>query len=89
MLVAFFSSEPITPLCCPAPSRSAALLSLGVCGPVQGVDLGQVSPQGPSGPHLYASNNLHSRHNLKKEWWERKDLSWTIRSFTTFYISAS
>lgn len=70
MLVAFFPSEPS----CPShpcavlhPAHQQQQLSLGVCGPVQGVDLGQVSPQGPSGPHLDAPNNLHSGHNLKKE----------------------
>lgn len=73
MLVALFPSEPS----CPSHPRAALhpagqrhlSLSLGVRGPVHGVDLGQVPTQGPSGPHLDAADNLHSRHNLRKEWW--------------------
>lgn len=90
MLVAFFPSEPSCPShpCAVLQPAGQQQLSLGVCGPVQGVDLGQVSPQGPSGPHLDTSNNLHSRHNLEKELQERKNLSWTTRNFTAFHISA-
>lgn len=78
MLVGLFSSEPSCPSH-PCAALHPACLSLGVCGPVHGVDLGQVPTQGSSGPHLDAANNFHAGHDLRKQG-ERKNSPWTCRS---------
>lgn len=51
------SQPPLLPVCS-SPHPKASQASLGVGGPVHGIDLGQVSPQGPPGPHLDSSHDL-------------------------------